>query len=331
MKRFILIAAMLFAFGSIATAQTAAQQIVAVYVTGDADNNIKKVIGSKLVSGITRSEGYTAVERTADFLAGLTKEQDFQMSGAVSDSQIARLGAYFGVNYVLVADMSEVFGQSFVSARMIDVQTAQITNSTEESAVVNDMESLTKLSETIVLKLFYVTYFAVDDIKILGPFSDAKSLRDVSVPAGYHIASKEEAERIIRNNQILKRNTNLPIFTDIKKDWSDKTQYFTVKYYANNSTYKVKDTESKEIEYTQYNISYTIIYGVNNSSTRSSYYITNGTWGSFEYYYNRYNYPATSSQWGCATEGLKDIRCNQTITAGYVYLIKDKENKKEGE
>lgn len=331
MKRFILIAAMLFAFGSIATAQTAAKQKVAVYVTGDADNNIKKVIGSKLVTGITRSEGYTAVERTADFLAGLTKEQDYQMSGAVSDSQIARLGQQFGVSYVLVADMSEVFGQSFVSARMIDVQTAQITNSTEESAVVNDMESLTKLSETIVLKLFYVNYFAVDDIKILGPFSDAKSLREVSVPAGYHIASKEEAERIIRNNQILKRNTNLPIFTDIERSGRTLWQYFTVKYYVNNSTHNVKDTDSEQRPYYKADISYTIIYGVNNNSTGSAYYIDDTNQRGFEYYYNMYNYPATSSKWRSATSGLNDMTYNQRLTAGYVYLIKDKENKKEGE
>ena len=73
------------------SAQTTAKKKVAVYMTGnDVQDSYKKVIGSKLVSAITATNEYAAVERTADFLAVLSSEHDFQTSGEVQDSQIAR-------------------------------------------------------------------------------------------------------------------------------------------------------------------------------------------------------------------------------------------------
>ena len=139
-------------FGNAAMAQTVKQK-VAVYVTGDAEAGYKKVISSKMVSGITGSDSYTAVERTADFLSALTKEQDYQTSGAVSDNQIVKLGQQFGVRFVLAADVSVIFESMFISARMIDVQTGQIISATEASKVVNSMDRLTELSENVITNL----------------------------------------------------------------------------------------------------------------------------------------------------------------------------------
>ena len=53
------------------------QKKVAVYVMGE-DAGINNVLGSKLVSAIARSKEYTAIERTAAFLAELSKEQKYQ-------------------------------------------------------------------------------------------------------------------------------------------------------------------------------------------------------------------------------------------------------------
>lgn len=155
MKRFILIAAMLFLFGGIATAQlqTPPKKKVAVYVTGDADKGTKKVISSKLITGITRSRSFTVLERNAAFLAALDEEYGKMLSGDVRDDQIAKLGQQFGVKYVLVADVSEVYESMFVSARMIDVVTAQIINSAEASGYVESMEALTQLTENLIAAL----------------------------------------------------------------------------------------------------------------------------------------------------------------------------------
>lgn len=311
MKRyFIFMAIILWIIAPSVCAQTVKQK-VAVYVTGDAEAGYKKVIGSKLVTGITRSEGYAAVERTADFLAELTKEQDYQMSGAVSDNQIARLGQQFGVRYVLVADISEVFESMFISARMIDVQTAQITNSTESDAVVDNMESLTKIAENIVLRLFYTKEYAKDEIKVLGPFSKVQDLVLCDVPENYRIATKDEVVKIIKNNQIIGKRTYLPIYTDISRKYIRKMQYFTCVYP------KGKGSELNDREYLQMDCTYTFIKDVDLiSGLKSSYCVD----ADFLIYYTNWNSD------GYSTRGLSDMSTNPTITPGYVYVIKEEKD-----
>ena len=305
MKRyFIFMAIVLGMIAPSISAQTAKQK-VAVYVTGDIENGYKKFIGSKLTTGITRSENYIAVERTADFLAELTKEQDYQMSGAVSDNQIARLGQQFGVQYVLVADISEVFESMFISARMIDVQTAQITNSTESDAVVNNMESLTKITENIVLRLFYAKY----EIKVLGPFSTIKDLAECKVPDNYHIATQDEMVRIIKNYQILNKKIYLPVYTDISTEYIFKTQYYTI-------SYERLSGDTVDRPYSQVQCYYTFIKDVDSISTlHSSYNLDDGFNSAFN----------VQNSNGFSTRGMYDMSTNHSITPGYVYVIKTKE------
>ena len=85
-----------------------AQQKVAVYVTGK-ESGINKVLGDQLVAAFTKSGKYVAIERTASFLAELGKEQNYQRTGAVDDHELSRLGKQFGVQFVSVADVSDVF------------------------------------------------------------------------------------------------------------------------------------------------------------------------------------------------------------------------------
>ena len=148
MKRLVFLIMALFCLSGYLMAQGERLK-VAVYVTGDVDDSYKKVIGSKMVSAITASQGYTAVERTADFLAALSQEHDYQSSGAVNDSQIVKLGQRFGVRYVVVADVTEIFGSMFISARMINVSTGLITASSESSRTIDTLEGLMSLSEEV--------------------------------------------------------------------------------------------------------------------------------------------------------------------------------------
>ncbi len=126
-----------------------AQKQVAVYVTGDQDDAVKKVLGSKMVSFITKAEGFKAVERTADFLAEIQSEHDYQLSGEVSNEQIKRLGNKYGAQYVAVIDAAELFGEFFVSSRLIDVQTGAIESSYEASGEANNMQALSKLASDV--------------------------------------------------------------------------------------------------------------------------------------------------------------------------------------
>ena len=129
-----------------------AQQKVAVYVTGQ-ETGINKVLGDQLVAAFAKSGKYMAIERTASFLAEMKKEQNYQTTGAVDDNELSRLGKQFGVQLVCVADVSDVFRQKYVSARLIDVETAEVVNTANMSSSMSSMEELLNVTDFIANEL----------------------------------------------------------------------------------------------------------------------------------------------------------------------------------
>lgn len=146
--RFILIIFLSF-FSLTAFAQ---QKKVAVYVTGQ-QTGINKVLGDKLVEAFAKSGKYIAIERTSSFLAELSKEQHYQRTGAVDDNELSRLGKQFGVQLVCVADISEVFGQKYVSARLINVESAEVVNTSNTNSNLDNMGELLKVADKIAKEL----------------------------------------------------------------------------------------------------------------------------------------------------------------------------------
>lgn len=123
---------------------------VAVYVPrNDASKGIGRVLGDKMVAAFVTSGRYIAVERTNSFLTQLRNEQEYQQNGAVDDKEISRIGQQFGVQYVCVADISDVMGEKYVSARMIDVETAEVVNTHDVGGIINDMNSCLRIATDI--------------------------------------------------------------------------------------------------------------------------------------------------------------------------------------
>ena len=146
--RFIIIIFLSF-FSLTAFAQ---QKKVAVYVTGQ-QTGVNKVLGDKLVEAFAKSGKYIAIERTSSFLAELSKEQNYQRTGAVDDNELSRLGKQFGVQLVCVADISEVFGQKYVSARLINVESAEVVNTSNTNSNLDNMGELLKVADKIAKEL----------------------------------------------------------------------------------------------------------------------------------------------------------------------------------
>lgn len=134
-------------------AQAQVREKVAVYVSGEVSNNYKKIISSKAVSRVSRSENYAAVERTDAFLDVLTKEQNYQLSGEVRDDQIAELGRRFGVRYVAVFDVTESDDTGFISARMIDVEGGLIIKSADASKKIKSTDDWIALVNNVAFRL----------------------------------------------------------------------------------------------------------------------------------------------------------------------------------
>ncbi|MDR1594424.1 MAG: WG repeat-containing protein [Prevotellaceae bacterium] len=145
------------------------KKTVAVYVTGNCDEVVRKVVSSRIIAQIVRSKEYAAVERTADFLAELRGEQYYQYSGKVDDGQIIKLGKQFGASLVCVADASEtsfdggidyqkVYEYIFTT-RLINIETGLIISLSSMSVVKcpneNDERSIGKDCKEHMIKYEY--------------------------------------------------------------------------------------------------------------------------------------------------------------------------------
>jgi hypothetical protein len=129
----------------------AQKQNVAVYVTGS-QSSISKILGDQFVKAIAKSGNYTAIERTASFLAGINREFAYQQ-GPVDDNQISKLGKQFGAQLVCVIDITDAFEEKYISARLINVETAIIIKSSSAYSKLDNMNEVIKISENIAEEL----------------------------------------------------------------------------------------------------------------------------------------------------------------------------------
>lgn len=135
-------------------AQDVVKKKLAVYVTGeDIDAPLKKVIGAKIGNAITASGQYALVETSADFLAALTKEIDRQMSGDVRSNQIVALGKRYGVKFVVVADVSEVFDELYINSRLINLESGLVEKSYDVNGPAESSAQLMKLAQSVAAGL----------------------------------------------------------------------------------------------------------------------------------------------------------------------------------
>lgn len=124
MNRVILVLALIFSLT--ATAQQKAR--VAIYMTGN--DPINEIVSNRLMHDLKMSEKYSPIERSAEFLAAIAKEQSFERSGEVDYEQIAALGKQFGLRYVCVGSIFDVWqSQKYFTVRIIDVNSARIIRS----------------------------------------------------------------------------------------------------------------------------------------------------------------------------------------------------------
>jgi len=127
---------------------------IAVYVTGDVLENENRALGTRMLASLINSGRYRGVERSNTFLAEIEKEQVTQRSGSVDDNQISALGKRFGVRYICIADIIPAFGSFQISARIIDVETAEVVFIGEAFSSLKSANDLTQVSDEIVKTMF---------------------------------------------------------------------------------------------------------------------------------------------------------------------------------
>ena len=125
-----------------------AQNKVAVYVvsTSSVEEDIKEIVGSELVSNISRNKGYQASERTADFKRQVEDNQD--------DQQICSVAQSLGMDFVCVANISSFRDSYYLKARLLDSRRGEAIASSSEGSSLASIEDIIGTSRQIVRRLF---------------------------------------------------------------------------------------------------------------------------------------------------------------------------------
>ncbi len=96
------------------------------------DLTLQKGIDATVIAPVTESvmeevvdaRAYVVLDRA--YIEQILKEKEFQLSGMVSDTQVAQAGQYLGADYVVAGKIQMVGDTYFVVAKMIEVKTGVI-------------------------------------------------------------------------------------------------------------------------------------------------------------------------------------------------------------
>lgn len=124
-----------------------AQEKLAVYVRGE--DQISSVLADRILDGIAQSGQFIAVERSAAFLSKIAAEQSFEQSGVVDDNEISRIGKQFGVQYVCVAAVTDIWKEKYLTARILNVENAEVLASYSVHEVIKSSQQLINAMNTL--------------------------------------------------------------------------------------------------------------------------------------------------------------------------------------
>ena len=128
MKRFLVLSIMIFAVVFSVTAQESSSPTIAIMdVAATNTSEVKsQVIYEYIIDVVNRSGFYTIVERSA--LQAAIKEMKISSSGMIDDSTAAQIGKLVGAELILVSNLIVDDEITYLSTRIIEVQTGQVRN-----------------------------------------------------------------------------------------------------------------------------------------------------------------------------------------------------------
>ena len=152
MRKFFVFTVLMMLVPLVAFGQQKPKPRIAVYMTGD--DQINEIVSNRLMSGFINSGKYMPVERSAAFLAAISKEHDFERGGTVDDDQIAQLGKQFGLQYVCVVSVLDVWQtEKYITAHIIDVNSAEVIGSCSSNGTLSTPDALMKALDGLSAEL----------------------------------------------------------------------------------------------------------------------------------------------------------------------------------
>jgi len=127
----------------------------------------KDALGTYILDALVNSGEYRTIERSENFLAEIEREHVRQRSGAIDDAHISALGKQAGAQFLCVANITEALGSYQISARIIDVETADVIASGVSTSSLRTLDELKQVSAAVVYRMIGVRMRTDRDFELL--------------------------------------------------------------------------------------------------------------------------------------------------------------------
>lgn len=182
---------------------------VAILETVDKLGNVpylkKLMFRSNLTSAITNTAGYEGYDRVD--LMQITGEQDFQRTGMVSDADIKKIGEFTGAQYVLIAEATIDGEDLFITAKIIDVETARVMRNSNQLMGISASEMQTGSQKVAADLLGVPEKMSSSTTKSISNKGDFVNL---GLPSGTLWKSKNEDGKYTYGQAIITFSKHLP-------------------------------------------------------------------------------------------------------------------------
>ena len=157
---------------------------IAVYMTGDDPMN--EIIANRLMASFISSGKYMPVERSAAFLDAVSKEHTYERTGEVDEEQIAELGKQFGIKYICVVSVVDVWeNEKYITSRILDVTSAEVIGSCSSNGSISDGGTLMTALDDLSKKLGKaLDYSKSDDTKKVAVYVSRTGNKDIDIILG---------------------------------------------------------------------------------------------------------------------------------------------------
>ena len=224
MRKLLIILLSVFSLTAIAQSK----KTVAVLDPICRDNSVnaffKQMVRGAMESAITASSEYEAYDRSAFDM--IQKEQAFQRTGVVNDSQIKKMGEMAGVDYVLVSEVSAYEGYLSAVVKILNVTTGKYDRSIDNFMQLNPESVKTKCSEMASSLFGGISAIPINKIK-KEQLIYAQSNEDNQYCDGKYGDRKEYFSTDLDN---LNRKHFRIVFSFMALDFTSTDDYWTMQY-----------------------------------------------------------------------------------------------------
>ncbi len=154
MKKISILILLVFSCVMFAESANAETKKVAVYVEGEIGSDNKSIISSAVLARMSGNKEYAPFERNEAFVAALTHEQDYQLSGEVPEKEIRKVGERLGVDYVVAVSVIITNDNNcHMTAKLINLETGAIIKTVNSSRKYTDSNVLVALANNVAYRL----------------------------------------------------------------------------------------------------------------------------------------------------------------------------------